>query len=68
MSPRTPPRAGARLRDRAAAGRLDAAKAHFERSMIDLRRAAFDHVDRQVFLSTALRASLERLSDRLSGR
>lgn len=70
--PRTPSRAtgpvrssaSKRLRGQAAAGRLRAAQRCFERSTIDLRKAAFDHVDRQVFLSTALRASLERLSTR----
>ncbi|GBU17323.1 MULTISPECIES: hypothetical protein [Methylobacterium] len=54
----------ARLRGRAAAGRLEAARRQFERSTVALRRAAFDHVDRQIVLSTALRASLDRLSER----
>lgn len=57
-----PPSGGGNARGRAAAGRLQAAQRSFERSTVALRKAAFDHVDRQVFLSTALRASIERLA------
>lgn len=56
------PAGSKRLRGQAATGRLQAAQRHFARSTVALRKAAFDHVDRQVFLSTALRASIERLA------
>lgn len=48
-------------RQRAAARRLTAAESGFELSLIALRKAAFDHVDRHTLLSIALQATLEHL-------
>lgn len=51
-----------RRRDRAAAFRLRAARSRFDRSMVALRKAALDHVDCQVLVSTALQAALDRMA------
>ncbi|KAB1072838.1 hypothetical protein [Methylobacterium planeticum] len=58
----------ARARRRAADGRLRAARRGFEGSMAALRKAAFDHVESHVFVSTALRASLARLAGRAGAK
>jgi hypothetical protein len=51
-----------RGRDRAAACRLRAARSRFDLSMVALRKAALDHVDCQVLVSTALRTVLDRMA------
>ena len=53
-------RASRRNRSRAAAGRLEAARRGFERSLIALRRAALDAVDSGDLASLALRVCGER--------
>ena len=50
-----------RRRDRAAC-RLRAARSRFDLSMVALRKAALDHVDCQVLVSTALRTVLDRMA------
>lgn len=52
--------ASVRRRGRAAAGRLEAARRGFERSLVALRTAALDHVDSQDLASLALRLFLDR--------
>lgn len=54
-----------RARSDVAAGRLRAARDTFELSVVVLRKAALDHVDLQDLASTALRANLDRLAERL---
>lgn len=54
-----------RRADLIAADRLRAARAHFDDSVIALRKAALDHVDCQDLASTALRANLDRIAQRL---
>lgn len=49
-------------RHREAAGRLRAARRHFEQSMIAVRTAALDHVDGQHRLGVVLDATLDRLA------
>lgn len=51
----TSPHASRRSRSRAAAGRLEAARHGFERSLIMLRRAALDAIDSGDLASLALR-------------
>lgn len=64
----TPSLAGApwsgrtRARGRLAAGRLQAARRGFDLSMVALRKAALDHIDCQLCVSTSLRATLDRLA------
>ena len=53
-------RASRRSRSRAAAGRLEAARHGFERSLITLRRAALDAVDSGDLASLAMRVCGER--------
>lgn len=52
--------ASRRTRSRAAAGRLEAARRGFERSLITLRRAALDAVDSGDLASLTLRVCGER--------
>jgi len=49
-------------RSRAAGARLGAARRRFDRSAIALRKAALDHVDGEILVSIALRATLEHLA------
>ena len=56
-----------RRRARAAAGRLEAARHGFERSVVALRTAALDHVDSQDLASLALRLCLDRRRCRAEG-
>lgn len=49
-------------RSRAAGARLGAARRRFDLSAIALRKAALDHVDGEMLVSVALRASLARLA------
>lgn len=60
----TRPSRGRARRD-AAAGRLRAACNTFDLSVLALRKAALDHVDLQDLASTALRANLTRLAERI---
>lgn len=60
-SPFPPLRRGSRRsRSRAAAGRLEAARQGFERSLIALRRAALDAIDSGDLASLTLRVCGER--------
>ncbi|MDV2987770.1 UNVERIFIED_CONTAM: hypothetical protein Q9R58_26025 [Methylobacteriaceae bacterium AG10] len=61
-------RASRRSRSRAAAGRLEAARRGFERSLITLRRAALDAVDSGNLASLTLRLCCDpRLRARTEG-
>ncbi|GEO99400.1 hypothetical protein [Methylobacterium haplocladii] len=59
------PQGRTRVRRAAAAGRLRVARAAFDLSVLALRKAALDHVDLQDLASSALRANLNRLAERL---
>jgi hypothetical protein len=58
----------ARIRRRAADGRLRAARCGFEGAMLALRRAALDHAESQALLSDTLRASLAHLAERAGAK
>jgi hypothetical protein len=59
-------RAAPSARSRAAQARLGAARRRFDLSAIALRKAALDHVEEELLVSVALRATLARLAGSLA--